>query len=162
MPRDANVSTFSFGVPIIIPSTRNAYKTSEVDGSKRKQESDAEKNFSALVEQTLSGLKIPDVFPTENEIFVVVVQFFIGEKEYKNHDIDNICRTVLNNLNKFVASDRQVKTLLGCKKIKERRVKENFAYILISALKKDGEAEVMRSKYMENAIQFYESVKRSG
>ena len=155
--KNADIGAVSFGVPCIIPSTRNAYNTSTVDGLKRKQESEAEKRFSILVKETLEQISIPDVFPTENGVFVLVIQFFSSEKEYYNHDIDNICRTVLNNLDSFIQSDTQVKTLLGCKEI-NKRVKGYFAYISVNALKENSMPKVMKDGYMENGVQFYENI----
>lgn len=154
---------FDVGISSIIPSTQEAFQTGSFSGSVRKEEkvnvTSFKNNFLQKVEETLIG-KIQ--FPTDNEIFVFIVQYFISEKEYKSRDIDNMAKTILDALKGPVCKDDgQVKTLLVSKKI-ENGVTSNFAYIAIKELTDRRDVEALRVSGLDKSINLYRELKNKG
>ncbi len=153
---------FDIGIGEIIPSTQEAFKES-FSGATRKDEKNQvltfKRNFFQRVEEVL---KDTDQFPTNDEVFVFIVQYFISEKEYKSRDIDNMAKTVLDVLKeRFYQDDGQVKTLLIGKKM-EGRVPRNFAYIAIKELKGGRDVDALKISGLERSVTLYQELKRKG
>jgi len=149
---------FQFGVFRIIPSTQQAYHKDAVDLSVRVKERKQTSGFDDEVSDILSR-KQKDLgrFPTNNELFVFILQFFVSEQEYRKRDIDNMAKTILDSLKgKFYHDDKQVKTLLISKKIDKRRVPQDFAYIAIKELKTGEDLEILKVAGIHRAITFYQ------
>lgn len=143
---------FDIGIGEIIPSTQEAFKES-FSGATRKDEKSQvltfKRNFLQRVEEVL---KDTDQFPTSDEVFVFIVQYFVSEKEYRSRDIDNMAKTVLDVLKeRFYQDDGQVKTLLIGKKM-EGRVPHNFAYIAIKELKGRRDVDALKISGLERSV----------
>lgn len=115
-----------------LTSTQEAFRGDGFSEATRKEAKTGvvsfKRNFLQRVEEVL---KDTDQFPTKNEAFIFIVQYFVSEKEYRSRDIDNMAKTVLDVLKgRFYRDDGQVTTLLIGKKM-EKRVPHNFAYIAI-------------------------------
>lgn len=162
----SNIKTsvdFDIGIDMVIPATQEAFSKDNFSGAKRKDEksnvSIFKQTFLQRVENDLKTLK---QFPTENEVFIFIVQYFISEKEYKSRDVDNMAKTVLDAFNgKFYKDDGQVKCLLVTKKI-EKRVPQNFAYIAIKELKGGKDIEVLKSSGVERSVTLFQELKSKG
>lgn len=111
---------------------------------------------------TVSEKVIPGApFPTKKEIALFVIQFFVSEKEYKTHDIDNMAKTIMDCLKgKIYEDDAQVRTLLITKKISPK-VSGNFVFIGIKELKGETDVEVVKSMLLQQAIVFYQTLVKS-
>lgn len=153
---------FDIGIGEIIPSTQEAFKES-FSGETRKNEKNQvlafKRNFLQRVEEVL---KDTDHFPTGNEVFVFIVQYFVSEKEYRSRDIDNMAKTILDVLKKrFYQDDGQVKTLLIGKKM-EGRVPRKFAYIAIKELKGGRDVDALKISGLERSVTLYNELKKRG
>lgn len=148
---------FEFGINGIIPSTQQAYHGSNVDIKAKKQESEGISALSSSISDMLQmRAKELEQFPSSNEIFVLIVQYFASTKEYNNRDVDNLAKTMLDLLKKRIYhNDSQVKTLLVHKRIIDNKVPHNFAYIAIKEVKNDNDANVLKSAGIERAMRFY-------
>lgn len=154
---------FDIGIGEIIPSTQEAFKDDGFHKATRKEEKTGiltfKQNFLKRLEE---DLKDKHQFPTSNEVFIFVVQYFVSETEYKSRDIDNIAKTVLDILKgKFYKDDGQVKTLLICKKI-EHRVPQNFAYIAIKELIGGRDVDALKTSGIERSVTLFQELKRRG
>lgn len=154
---------FSTGIGSIIPSTQEAFRGNVFSGTVRKEERNSLKIFKRNLKDKLNK-EIASLrqFPTKNEIYIFITQYFISQKEYYDRDIDNLSKTILDVLKGiFYESDSQVKVLLVCKKI-EARVKHNFAYIAVKELKDNKDIEVLKMAGLERSITYYQELVRSG
>ena len=79
---------FDFGIGSIIPSTQEAFKR-EFQNNIRKSES---ANLAVFKEKLVRDLEIRlkrnAQFPTQNEVFVFILQYFVSPKQYKSRDVD--------------------------------------------------------------------------
>lgn len=75
---------FSTGIGLIIPSTQEAFKGNVFSGTVRKEETDSLKifkqNLKDKLNKEISSLR---QFPTKNEIYIFITQYFISQKEYR-------------------------------------------------------------------------------
>lgn len=119
---------FDFGIGQIIPSTQESYHHNEADMTVRKEEKTGHGIFKErLLNDLTPHIKNNAQFPTNKEVFVFILQYFIAEKEYARRDIDNMAKTILDVLKgKFYTDDSQVKTLLVGKKI-EHKISQNLS-----------------------------------
>lgn len=151
---------FHTGIGEIIPSTQEAFYKNNFSESVRR----AEKANLIQFKQTLGfkidkELKESKQFPSDNEIFIFIIQYFANEKEYRRRDIDNMAKTILDVLkSRFYRDDSQVKTLLVGKKMEER-VPENFAYIAIKEMKGDRDVDAIKIAGIERAVTIYQELK---
>ena len=154
---------FDIGIGEIIPSTQEAFRAGIHSQGIRKEEkagiSNFKRNFLQRVEEVL---KDTDQFPTSEEVFVFIVQYFVSKKEYRSRDIDNMAKTVLDVLKAgFYQDDGQVKTLLISKKI-EGRVLHNFAYIAIKELRGGRDIEALKISGLERSVTLYQELRSKG
>ncbi|MBI4215387.1 MAG: RusA family crossover junction endodeoxyribonuclease [Parcubacteria group bacterium] len=153
---------FHFGIGEITPSTQEAYR-GEFEGAVRKVEKEQLTQFKKTLGQVLDEqLKDNEQFPSDREIFIFIIQYFVSEKEYKRRDIDNMAKTILDTLkNRFYRDDSQVKTLLVGKKI-EQRIPQNFAYVAIQQLAQGRDADVLKISGIERSITLFQELKSKG
>ena len=154
---------FDIGIGEIIPSTQEAFKDDGFHKATRKEEKTGiiafKQNFLKRLED---DLKDKHQFPTANEVFIFVVQYFVSETEYRSRDIDNMAKTILDVLKeRFYRDDGQVKTLLIGKKI-EGRVSRNFAYIAIKELKGGRDVDALKISGLERSITLYQELRSKG
>lgn len=155
---------FQLGFGGIIPSTQEAFgSTGDFSASIRKEESEVKSEFKKAVgseiDKQLGNLK---QFPSSNEFFIFIIQYFIVEKEYKTRDLDNMAKTILDLLKgKFYKDDSQVKTLLVSKKI-ERRIPKNFIYFAIKEMKDDRDVDVLKIAGLERSVTLFNDLKNRG
>ncbi len=147
---------FEFGVNGIIPSTQQAYHDSNCDIKEKKKEGESISALSFFISKTLfERVKELEQFPSNNEIFVLIVQYFISRKECDSRDVDNMAKTMLDLLKaKFYHNDSQVRTLLVHKRI-DQKIPQNFAYIAIKEIKNDNDSSVLKCAGIERSMRFY-------
>jgi len=153
---------FNFGIGRIIPATQESFK-SGYDGAARKAEKGELADFKDVVSKQVEGaLKGISQFPTKSEVFVFIIQYFAGEKEYLKRDVDNMAKTILDVLkDRLYFDDSQVKTLLAGKKM-EKRVSQDFAYIAVKEIKDGREVDAMTISGMERSITLFQELKSQG
>jgi len=154
---------FHFGIGDIIPATQESYHRGEFEGLVRKSEKDSLIRFKESVGFKLdTELKFDERFPSDGEIFVFIIQYFVSESEYRRRDIDNMAKTVLDILKeRFYRDDSQVKTLLVGKKI-EKRVPQNFAYVAIKKLSTTQDVDALKISGLERSITMFQELKSRG
>jgi len=154
---------FQFGIPAIIPSTQEAFKESNFDGATRKIEKESLVTFKSAVNKEIEEqISKRQQFPSKNEIFVCVIQFFNSAKEYASRDIDNATKTILDVLKgKFYVNDSQVRTILASKKI-EPRIDHNFAYIAVKELSNDKDIDILKEAGYERAVTLFQELRSKG
>lgn len=153
---------FHFGIGEIIPSTQEAYHE-EFDNTVRKTEKEQLTQFKkALGFKLDTELKMDERFPSDREIFIFVMQYFVSEKEYTRRDIDNMAKTILDVLkDRFYRDDSQVKTLLVGKKM-EQRIPQNFAYVAIQQLAQGRDTDALKISGVERAVILFQELKSKG
>jgi len=149
---------FDVGVDGIIPSTQEAFRGGGHDGQVRMTEKEDLIHFRDVLatdlDRQLSG---NTQFPSNREVFVFIIQYFIAEKEYARRDIDNMAKTVLDVLKeRFYRDDSQVRTLLVGKKKTDHRVTQNFAYVAIKELNDDKDIDALKISGIERAVTFFQ------
>ena len=154
---------FDIGIGEIIPSTQEAFSNEAYSQVVRKEEktnlSIFKHNFLQRVAVTLKG---KSQFPTNNEVFIFIIQYFDSQREYRSRDIDNMAKTILDTLKgKLYQDDGQVKTLLIGKKM-EKRVPRNFAYIAIKELKDGRDVDALKISGSERSITLFQELKSKG
>ena len=154
---------FDIGIGEIIPSTQEAFKDDGFHKATRKKEKTGTLTFKQnFLKRLEEDLKDKHQFPTSNEVFVFIVQYFVSETEYKSRDIDNMAKTILDVLKeRFYRDDGQVKTLLIGKKM-EGRVPHNFAYIAIKELKGGRDVDALKISGLERSITLYQELRSKG
>lgn len=154
---------FDIGIGEIISSTQESFRHDRYSGATRKEEKLGVRTFKQnFLQRVKEVLKDTNQFPTQNEVFIFIVQYFVSEREYKSRDIDNIAKTVLDVLKEvFYKDDGQVKTLLVCKKI-EQRVPQNFAYIAIKELVGGRDIEALKTSGIERSVVLYQELRKQG
>lgn len=107
----------------------------------------------------LDKLKDKTDFPTRNDVYIYIQQFFVSNKEYRRRDVDNMAKTMLDLLkNNMYYDDANVKTLLISKEI-NKQVTQNFAYIAIKKLSGEHNINVLKIAGIERAIMIYNRIK---
>jgi len=154
---------FDFGIGDIILSTQEAYQQGEFKTEIRKTEKESLSLFKSTVGSDLDiRLANSGQFPTDGEIFVFIVQYFVAENEYRRRDIDNMAKTILDVLkNRFYRDDSQVKTLLIGKKM-EKRVPQNFAYVAIKQLSSTQDVDALKISGLERSVTMFQELKSKG
>lgn len=153
---------FHFGIGEITPSTQEAYR-GEFDSAVRKTEKEQLTQFkNALSFKLDAELKTDERFPSDREIFVFIIQYFVSEKEYTRRDIDNMAKTILDVLKgRFYHDDSQVKTLLVGKKM-EQRIPQNFAYVAIQRLASGRDVDALKISGIERSVVLFQELKSKG
>lgn len=104
-------------------------------------------------------LKTDERFPSDREIFVFIIQYFVSEKEYARRDIDNMAKTILDVLkSRLYRDDSQVKTLLVGKKM-EQRIPQNFAYAAIQQLASGRDVDALKISGIERSVILFQELK---
>lgn len=151
---------FQTGIGAIIPSTQEAFHR-DFDGQERIKEKASLITFRETLGTKLDDdLKDSEHFPTSNEVFIFIVQYFASENEYNRRDIDNIAKTVLDVLKgKLYRDDSQVKTMLIGKKIEER-IPQNFAYIAIKELFPGRDVDALKISGLERSVTMFQDLRK--
>jgi Holliday junction resolvase RusA-like endonuclease len=151
---------YHFGIPEVIPSTKEAFQGGRHDGGVRKEEGEKLVAFKKKVVDTLDEAAEDLLqFPTQGELFVFILQFFVSQREYRNRDVDNLSKTILDLLKgRFYEDDGQVTTLLASKRM-DKKVDHNFAYIAIKELT-EGREPFLKEAGLARAITFYYDTKK--
>jgi Holliday junction resolvase RusA-like endonuclease len=154
------VVDFDTGIGEIIPATQEAYREGAFSVAVRKEEKISLAHFKASFAETLdTELKGNNLFPTNNEVFIFIIQYFAAKKEYARRDIDNIAKTILDVLGgRLYRDDSQVKTLLVGKKM-EKRVPQNFAYIAIKKLSETRDVDALKISGIERSVIMFQELK---
>ncbi len=148
------------GIGQIIPATQEAHIESGFSKEIRKEESESLKQFKYVLGDRLKKEVEPlKQFPTNNEVFVFIIQYFISQRDYKSRDVDNMAKTILDVLkNLFYQNDSQVRVLLVAKKICYERIAQNFAYISIKELKDDRDMDILKESGLERSVSMYQKL----
>ena len=151
---------YQFGINEIIPATQEAFKDDGFNEKVRKEEKENLKNFKEKLSKELdTELKKQSQFPSNEGVFIFIVQYLISDKDYNNRDLDNMAKTILDVLKKrFYNDDGQVISLLVCKQ-KDYRIPINFAYVAIKELKGNKNIEILKMAGIERCINYYNEVK---
>lgn len=151
---------FDFGIGDIIPATQEAYSGGQFVGAIRKVEKDSLSAFKSTVGADLNArLAQNESFPSDGEVFVFIIQYFVAESEYRRRDIDNIAKTILDILKeRFYRDDSQVKTLLVGKKM-EKRIPQNFAYVAIKKLSVTQDVDALKISGLERSVTMFQELK---
>lgn len=149
---------FQIGLGSIVPSSQHVFS------QPYKEDKDQLKNFklilAAACESQLKS-KNDKQFPSDKEVFVFIMQYFVGESDYKHRDIDNMAKTILDILKgRIYKDDWQVKTLLVGKKIDMRRVPQNFAYVAVKELRSDDDVDALKISGLERCVTLYQELKQ--
>lgn len=154
---------YDIGISGIIPATQEAFSGNDHSLTKRKEEKASVEQFkNTLSGQIQTELSKNTSFPTEKEVFIFIVQYFVAENEYSRRDIDNMAKTVLDVLKGTVyKDDHQVKTLLVGKKI-DRQVPQNFTYIAVKLLNSSQEVDAMKISGLERSVTIFNELKKRG
>lgn len=154
---------FDFGIGDIVPATQEAYSGGDFEAAIRKTEKASLLAFKNTVGADLDArLSENENFPSDGEIFVFIIQYFVSESEYRRRDIDNMAKTVLDILKgRFYRDDSQVKTLLVGKKM-EKRVPQNFAYVAIKKLSSTQEIDALKISGLERSVTMFQELKSRG
>lgn len=153
---------YHFGIPEIIPSTHEAYQGKSFDGAVRKKENENLIAFKKKLADTLDeAVQNLSQFPTQGELLVFILQFFVSPTEYKNRDVDNLSKTILDVLKKrFYEDDGQVKTLLVGKRM-DKQIVHNFAYVAVKELT-SGSEPFLKEAGLARAMTLYYDLKKKG
>ena len=154
---------FDAGIDGIVPSTQEAYHHEGFEEAVRKTEKESLTIFKSTVSRDwdtrLAGI---ENFPTDREVFVFVVQYFVSEIEYRRRDIDNIAKNILDILKgRLYRDDSQVRTLLVTKKM-EQRVPQNFAYVAVKKLNLTQDVDALKISGLERSITMFQELKSKG
>lgn len=162
--RKQNTVDFDIGIQAIIPSTQEAYHADSFSGLVRIKEKTNLVNFKdAFLRRIDENIKDTEQFPTDNEVFVFIVQYFEASKEYARRDIDNMAKTILDVLRgRFYHDDSQVKTLLVGKKCVDNRISKNFAYIAIKELLGKHDVDALKISGIERSVTLFQELKSKG
>ncbi len=160
---------FDLGFLGLTPSTQPDYvwdKTAKVPVVERKKLSKLNKEFQEfladMARDRIKDLNLEEIYPTDEPIYIYIVQHFVSEKKYKSRDLDNIARTILNSFGGVVyKSDVQVKTLLVAKRLKDKKIKDNFLYIVVEKQKIGTDVSVVRWAGIQSAYEHYIKLKKS-
>lgn len=154
---------FDIGIGEVIPATQEAYREESFLVPVRKEEKEGVTRFKQkFLEKIELNLKNREQFPTEREVFMFVVQYFASETEYLRRDIDNMAKTILDvSKGRFYHDDSQVKTLLVGKKMIDRRVSQNFAYVAVKMLSATQDVDALQISGLERAVTMFQEL-RSG
>ena len=90
------VMDFDFIVKGVIPATQEAFHSDDYNIKSRKQEKESLQKFrEPFLETLLDKLKDKTDFPTQNDVYIYIQQFFVSNKEYRRRDVDNMANTIL-------------------------------------------------------------------
>ena len=107
--------------------------------------------------QVLKDIEKDPNFPTQNELIVLIIQFFISKYNYDTYDIDNISKTILDVLKlNLCKDDKQVKVLLAAK-LFDKQVPENFAYVECRELKGASVPNILKENGYQKAVIYYQT-----
>lgn len=156
-----NDGEYQFLVEGIIPATQEAFRGGRFYNGIRKKEKNCVKIFKKVVSDYLLNDKPSSLFPTNNQVYVSVVQFYTSyKKDYNKRDVDNIAKTILDILkeNNFYKDDCQVRTLLVSKIVDLKRIRQNIGFIFIKVLN-DNEDIAVVNNMIPRAVKLYEDLK---
>ncbi len=146
----------------IIPATQEAFKGGDkINPGVRKDEKECVKIFKKSVSDYIIKDKPSDLFPSNGNLYVAIVQFFTSDKkDYQHRDVDNMAKTVLDALNQggLYKDDSQVRTLLVSKIVDLKKVPQNLGFIYIKILD-DGEDEIFTENIIDQAVLMYNDMK---
>lgn len=148
----------TFYSDVVPPKDNSSYIDKQTGQRKESEQSDRYKTFIKIFRSLLKEKLQKNVkFPTKNQVFVFLVQFFHTQKSYYSYDLDNMAKTVLDVLKiHCYKDDGQVKLLLVYKKQCDERVKENHAYISIKILNDDRDLKIVKEAGLEKAVTSYQ------
>lgn len=151
---------FDVGIGDIIPSPPS--RGSSQDKTQKGQTGHLLEFKTNLTQKISEAIKGKTQFPTINEVFIFIMQYFASKKEYDCRDIDNMAKTVLDILKgRFYDDDCKVKTLLVGKKIDDK-IPQNFAYIAIKELKDGKDIEALKTSGIERSVFLFYELKKQG
>ncbi|MCL4374567.1 RusA family crossover junction endodeoxyribonuclease [Patescibacteria group bacterium] len=159
---------FYTGVLNLIPTTTEAYikcgKCPETIVKRRKHELRDlyKKMLLSSISYRLTEIQQRQ-FPTENEVLVFIVQYFISKKDYDSTDLDNMAKTILDILKgQLYSDDRQVRVLLILKKMIDKLIPQNYTFIAVKELKDDKDSTLTQVAGIERSIsEYHETRKRA-
>ena len=139
------------------------FKEVQFSSEVRREEKELLRVFKQSISSMLDDdLKKFDQFPSDNEVFIFIVQYFASDREYRRRDIDNISKTILDVLkSRFYRDDSQVKTLLVGKK-RDDKISQNFAYVAIKELKNDKDIDALQISGIQRSITLFQELRAKG
>ncbi len=154
---------FQFGTGRIIPATQEAFRGGVHDKKVRVMEKQELVQFRKEIGRQLDiDLRENEQFSTDNDVFVFIIQYFAGNKEYRRRDIDNISKTILDVLkDRFYRDDSQVRTLLAGKKM-DLKVSQNFGYVAIKELRGNKEVDALKISGIVRSVTLFHDLKKQG
>jgi len=166
MSKSKGFFDFDIGLPLLVISRKDAFKDikGEIDKVKIKKEGIKEKVFKEILQDKIREMikkqGLEDQFPTQRPVCLLILQFFIVEKEYAQKDVDNIARSVLNAFEGVIyENDGQVKTLISEKKVNDKLVNENFLYVGVKFQKKESFSRFTKDVATGQAYRLFQKVK---
>lgn len=145
----------------IIPATQEAYNGGVFSPTVRKHEKACVVAFKKIVSDYLSNHRPSPLFPTANQVYVGIIQFYTSYKNnYNKRDVDNMAKTMLDTLkeNNFYSDDSQVRTLLVSKIVDRKRVQQDIGFVYIKILN-DGEDIKFAEDIILRAVEMYGDIK---
>ena len=101
-------------------------------------------------------------FPSEKEVFVFIVQYFVSKKEYSERDVDNFSKTILDVMGGVLyKDDAQVSVLLTVKRM-ANEVSKNFLYVALKELRSEKDIKVLKVAGIERSVHLFNELKRQG
>lgn len=154
---------FDVGIGELIPATQEAFRNDGYSAATRKEEKSSLIQFKKTFSQNIDAeLRSEDLFPTDDEVYVIIIQYFASQIEYSRRDIDNMAKTVLDVLQaRLYRDDSQVRTLLVTKKV-EPRVPQNFAYVAVKKLRPSEDILAIKESGLERSITMFQELRSKG
>ena len=151
---------FDIGTLQLIPTYHESYKICESCSKSvlKKDISIKKEQFKNIFLKILiPKIKPLQQFPTKNEIFIFIIQYFVSKNDYKSQDLDNMAKTILDILKgQFYESDGQVRVLLMLKKMTDNRIPQNYAYIAVKELVDDRDIDIIKAAGIERSVTYYQ------
>jgi Holliday junction resolvase RusA-like endonuclease len=145
--RNKSFYDFSFGIPHLTPS-----KQSENDSTT------AVEQFCEIVSTYLASqtaILSNSGFPATGEVLVGILQFFTSENEYKQRDVDNISKTILDSMRGSIYhDDGQVRSIIASKRL-SKQVKSNFVFIGIKLINGETDVGLVHENLFQQALTMY-------
>ena len=128
---------------IIVPSKTMRYKQDPITKRVVKiyppKSVNFEKSLNTWLKEETKG---SSEFPTDREVFVLIVYNFVSKKEYNKCDLDNRTKTILDGMQGVIfQDDSQVRTLLVAKK-NDKKLANSYG-VAVSILKNDDDRKFL-------------------
>lgn len=156
---------FDTGILALIPTSHETYKKCNncSEYLLKKGQGELKDKFKDIFLKAL----IPKIeplkqFPTKNEVFIFIVQYFSSMKDYASQDLDNMAKTILDLFKgQFYINDSQVRVLLMLKKLVDNQIPQDYAYIAVKELKDNRDSDIVKAAGIERSVTYYHELVKS-